>query len=150
MERNRSRFIAVAVQNELARRRREELLHSLRNPHPDAAELAEVGLADWATSLPSGDEGLVDSATGTRASEDFVRSHRPPALRRQAPHPPCVWMRQEGRARGGRPGTRAVPRPCYRRVRMTEISFQRRIPLRRSNVAGRKSGSKSTKRCERP
>lgn len=66
MERNRSRFIAVAVQNELARRRREELLHSLRNPHPDAAELAEVGLADWATSLPSEDEGLVDNATGTR------------------------------------------------------------------------------------
>ena len=66
VERNRSRFIAIAVQNELARRRREELLQSLGNPHPDAAELADVGLADWAANLPAEDEGLVDQAAGKK------------------------------------------------------------------------------------
>jgi hypothetical protein len=59
-ERNRSRFIAEAVERELDRRRRDGLLRSLENPHPEAAELAETGLADWSASLPEGDEGLVD------------------------------------------------------------------------------------------
>jgi hypothetical protein len=40
-ERNRSRFIAEAVAHELVRRRRDGLLRSLKNPHPEAAELAE-------------------------------------------------------------------------------------------------------------
>jgi hypothetical protein len=65
LERNRSRFIAEAVGHELARRRREGLLRSLKNPHPEAAELAETGLADWAASLPADDEGLVDISAGT-------------------------------------------------------------------------------------
>ena len=64
-ERNRSRFIAEAVEHELVRRRREELLRSLKNPHPEAAEMAEIGLADWAAGLPSDDEGLVDVDAGT-------------------------------------------------------------------------------------
>jgi Arc/MetJ-type ribon-helix-helix transcriptional regulator len=64
LERNRSRFIAEAVQHELARRRREGLLRSLRNPHPEAAELAETGLADWSASLPAADEELVDPNAG--------------------------------------------------------------------------------------
>jgi hypothetical protein len=63
-ERNRSHFIAEAVEHEIARRRREGLLRSLASPHPEAAELAETGLADWGASLPEGDEGLVDEAAG--------------------------------------------------------------------------------------
>jgi hypothetical protein len=63
-ERNRSRFIAEAVEHELIRRRREGLLHSLKSPHPEAAELAETGLADWGANLPEGDEGLLDLNAG--------------------------------------------------------------------------------------
>jgi hypothetical protein len=63
-ERNRSRFIATAVEHELERRRREGLLRSLDNPHPETAEVAETGLADWGSSLPE-DEGLVDLSQGT-------------------------------------------------------------------------------------
>lgn len=64
LERNRSRFIAEAVQRELARRRRQGLLRSLETPHPEATELAKEGLADWGAGLPSGDEGLVDASAG--------------------------------------------------------------------------------------
>jgi post-segregation antitoxin (ccd killing protein) len=64
LERNRSRFIAGAVERELARRRREALLHSIKNPHRDTADLADPGLGDWAGDLPA-DEGLVDVAGGT-------------------------------------------------------------------------------------
>jgi hypothetical protein len=63
LERNRSRFIAEAVQHELDRRRREGLRRSLEQPHPEAAELADAGLDEWAASLPD-DEGLVDMAAG--------------------------------------------------------------------------------------
>jgi hypothetical protein len=63
-ERNRSRFITKAVQHELVRRRREELLRSLKSPHPEAAELAETGLAEWGARLPSDDEDLVDVSAG--------------------------------------------------------------------------------------
>ncbi len=63
-ERNRSRFIAEAVEHELVRRRRDGLLRSLKSPHPEAAELADTGLAAWGASLPAGDEGLVDVAAG--------------------------------------------------------------------------------------
>lgn len=64
LERNRSRFIAGAVERELAHRRREELLRSIRNPHPDCAELAGAGLADWGASLPTEDGDLLDMAAG--------------------------------------------------------------------------------------
>lgn len=63
-ERNRSRFIAEAVEHELARRRREELLNSIRNPHPETVDLADTGLGNWTTDLPD-EEGLVDVAGGT-------------------------------------------------------------------------------------
>lgn len=63
-ERNRSRFIAEAVEHELVRRRREELLRSLRSPHPEASELADLGLGGWVASLPVDDEGLVDEDAG--------------------------------------------------------------------------------------
>jgi post-segregation antitoxin (ccd killing protein) len=64
LERNRSRFIAEAVQHELARRRREQLLSSVRNPHPETVDLADAGLADWTAEVPD-DDGLVDVAGGT-------------------------------------------------------------------------------------
>jgi hypothetical protein len=60
-EKNRSKFVAEAVRNELDRRRREELRRSLHNPHPESAELAEQGLEEWARGLPEEDaEALVD------------------------------------------------------------------------------------------
>src|SRR5688572_27095977 len=64
LERNRSRFIAEAVEHELAQRRREALLTSVRNPHPDSVDLADAGLGDWTVDLPD-EEGLVDVAGGT-------------------------------------------------------------------------------------
>ena len=64
LERNRSRFIAEAVEHELARRRREELLRSVRNPHAETVDLADTRLGDWTADLPD-DEGLVDVAGGT-------------------------------------------------------------------------------------
>jgi len=64
IERNRSRFIAEAVEHELALRRREGLLRSLKNPHSEAAELIELGLDEWAAGLPLDTEGLVDMTAG--------------------------------------------------------------------------------------
>lgn len=65
-ERNRSKFVADAVRNELDRRRREELKLSLANPHPESAEMSELGLEEWARSLPDEDaESLVDKNAGT-------------------------------------------------------------------------------------
>lgn len=64
LERNRSRFITLAVQHELARRRHDSLLKSLNSPHPETKELIDTGLADWTSDLPT-DEGLVDPAGGT-------------------------------------------------------------------------------------
>lgn len=64
IERNRSKFIAEAVEHELARRRQAALLHSIRRPHADTVVLVDTGLGDWVSDLPA-DEGLVDVASGT-------------------------------------------------------------------------------------
>jgi hypothetical protein len=64
LERNRSRFIAEAVEHELAQRRRDALLQSVQNPHPETTELVDVNLNDWVSDLPS-DETLVDASAGT-------------------------------------------------------------------------------------
>lgn len=64
VERNRSRFIAEAVEHELQRRRREALLQSVANPHPETTELADIGLGDWVKDLPEENE-LVDRSSGT-------------------------------------------------------------------------------------
>jgi hypothetical protein len=65
LERNRSKFIQEAARRELERRRREQLERSLRNPHPEAADLADAGFEDWAASLPEEDAaGLVDARAG--------------------------------------------------------------------------------------
>lgn len=64
-EKNRSKFVAEAVRNELDRRRREELRRSLHHPHPESAELAEQGFGEWAGGLPEEDtEALLDSKAG--------------------------------------------------------------------------------------
>ena len=64
LERNRSRFIAEAVQHELTRRRREALLRSVQNPHPETGELVDTRLGYWTADLPD-EDGLVDLAGGT-------------------------------------------------------------------------------------
>ena len=64
LERNRSRFIAEAVENEVTRRRRDALLQSVQNPHPETTELNAVDLSDWVSDLPI-DETLVDASAGT-------------------------------------------------------------------------------------
>lgn len=64
LERNRSRFIAEAVEHELAQRRRDALLQSVQTPHPETIALVDIGLSDWVSDLP-GDEALVDTNAGT-------------------------------------------------------------------------------------
>lgn len=66
LEKNRSRFIAQAVKRELEHRRHEELQRSIDNPHPEAGELTDAGFDDWAASLPTEGEALVEMAAGTR------------------------------------------------------------------------------------
>ncbi len=62
---NRSKFVADAVRNELYRLRREELRRSLENPHSESADLAELGLEEWARSLPVENVAeLVDTEAG--------------------------------------------------------------------------------------
>jgi Arc/MetJ-type ribon-helix-helix transcriptional regulator len=64
-EKNRSKFVADAVRNELDRRRRAELHRSLKNPHPESAKLPEQGLEEWSQGLPEEDtEALVDIHLG--------------------------------------------------------------------------------------
>ena len=63
-ESNRSRFIADAVRHELKRRRRQELLRSLEEPHPDSIITAALGLESWRESLPEVDEALLDPRGG--------------------------------------------------------------------------------------
>jgi len=64
LERNRSRFIAEAVEHELTRRRHDALLRSVASPHSETTGLVDTGLADWASDLPD-DEGLLDPTAGT-------------------------------------------------------------------------------------
>jgi len=63
LERNRSRFIAEAVQHEVTRRRRAALMQSVQSPHPETTQLVDAG-PDWTPELPD-DEGLLDPAGGT-------------------------------------------------------------------------------------
>ena len=64
VERNRSRFIAEAVEHELQRRRRQALLQSLANPHPETTQWTDIGLGDWVKDLPE-ENDLVDLSGGT-------------------------------------------------------------------------------------
>jgi len=64
LERNRSRFIVEAVEHELAQRRRDALLQSVQNPHPETTGLVDVTVSEWVSDLLS-DETLVDASAGT-------------------------------------------------------------------------------------
>jgi len=64
LERNRSRFIAEAVERELARRREEALRLSLMSPHVETREFSDGGLGEWLSDVPA-DQDLVDAAAGT-------------------------------------------------------------------------------------
>ncbi len=64
-ERNRSRFVLEAVENELAHRRRQDLLASVESPHPQSQEVAEAGMAEWGDRSAEGDAGLLDSDAGS-------------------------------------------------------------------------------------
>jgi Arc/MetJ-type ribon-helix-helix transcriptional regulator len=66
LEKNRSKFVLEAVRHELKLRRREDLLRSLRSPHPESEQVAEAGFDEWASSLPEEDAAdLVDVRAGT-------------------------------------------------------------------------------------
>ena len=58
-DKNRSKFMAEAIRNELARRRRDELRRSLDHPHPESAELAEQALEEWTQGLPDEETDLL-------------------------------------------------------------------------------------------
>ena len=64
VERNRSRFIAEAVERELQRRRHAALLQSVTNPHSETTDFADIGLGDWVKDLPD-ENDLVDLSSGT-------------------------------------------------------------------------------------
>jgi hypothetical protein len=65
IEKNRSKFLQEAARRELERRQRDLLARSLRNPHPESAELADAGFSEWAVSLPEEDAtDLVDPRAG--------------------------------------------------------------------------------------
>ena len=74
-ERNRSRFVAEAVRNELARRRRDELRRSLVHPHPDTIEHAELGLDAWGEAIAESD-ALVDPSSGVAVTWDAAEGWR--------------------------------------------------------------------------
>ena len=86
-EKNRSKFIAEAVRNELERRRRDELHRSLANPHPESAgclptgehaRIAEVAIADGTRAF---------GGPGDRVNADGDNAFRPsPAGGRHLPH----------------------------------------------------------------
>lgn len=61
---DRSRFVLQAVTRELDRRRNEQLLQSLRHPHPESREMTEAGFAAWADGLPDDAWDLIDPNAG--------------------------------------------------------------------------------------
>ncbi len=64
-ERNRSRFVLRAVEQELERRRQEELRRSLDNPHAQSEEIAESGFEEWADQTTGGDQSLLETSAAT-------------------------------------------------------------------------------------
>lgn len=67
-QKNRSAFVAQAVQLELERRTAEELRLSLDNPHPETEEIEALGLTQWAAELPEDTGELVDFANSRPVS----------------------------------------------------------------------------------
>jgi hypothetical protein len=68
LERNRSRFIADAVERELHRRLRAELRRSLEAPHHESLEVAEQGLGTYREALPAEPTDLVAPTVGVRVA----------------------------------------------------------------------------------
>jgi hypothetical protein len=63
---DRDAFVEQALRHELTRRAREQLRASIENPHPESREMAEVGLEDWAQTLPKDAAAtMCDLSTGT-------------------------------------------------------------------------------------
>jgi hypothetical protein len=62
LERDRARFLLLAVRNELRRRLALELQKSVDHPHPESRELAGLGLADWGD--PDSGDDLLDPEAG--------------------------------------------------------------------------------------
>ena len=65
LEPNRSRFVLGAIRRELARRHREELKRSLREPHPETSIASWQGLAEGWHGLHDEAGDLVDVRAGT-------------------------------------------------------------------------------------
>jgi hypothetical protein len=64
-EKDRGKFVAEAVRNELDRRRHAELQRSIENPHAESANFIDEGLREWVDGLPPEDaEALVDMSAG--------------------------------------------------------------------------------------
>ena len=79
LERNRSRFIAEAVRRELRHRRRQALLRSLDDPHPDSLANAALGLERWCEGLPLDDSDLLDPAAGVPVHWDREQGWQEPS-----------------------------------------------------------------------
>ena len=63
-EKNRSKFVLEATERELDLRRKHELERSLRNPHPESTQVAEVGIEEWGDGWVTDAEELVDPSAG--------------------------------------------------------------------------------------
>ena len=60
---NRSLFVAEAVRAELHRRRKERLIESLQQAHPESLEMADCGFDEWVFLTQEGDCDLVDPSS---------------------------------------------------------------------------------------
>lgn len=66
LEKNRSRFVLVAVQHELERREREALRASLAAPHAESEQFRD-DLSDWSELLPDDEASELVNLTGGRS-----------------------------------------------------------------------------------
>ncbi len=100
-ERNRSKFVAEAVRNELVRRRRAELRRSLQDTHPESASLARKGCVGHphciqvkrpahsvlrATYLEA-EQGLEEWVAASPSVGSWARAAMDCSIRRWAPSP---------------------------------------------------------------
>jgi hypothetical protein len=100
-ERNRSKFVAEAVRNELVRRRRAELRRSLQDTHPESASLARKGCVGHphciqvkrpahsvlrATYLEA-EQGLEEWVAASPSVGSWARAAMDCSIRRGAPSP---------------------------------------------------------------
>lgn len=68
------------MSHERITRRRQQLLLSLENPHPESLEWAELGLREWGCSLPSEDvTELLDPGAGHEVRWPDIDATRRPS-----------------------------------------------------------------------